>query len=76
MPVATILVNLEAGADIDDILAWFDGLKSDRVVAVIGFAARSQDPAAYTAMLVLLIGTYSRLFQGQHRFPQRGKTKC
>ena len=47
MPVATIFENLEAGANIDDILEWFDGLKREQVVAVIDFAARSlKTPAA------------------------------
>lgn len=41
MPVATIFENLEAGANIDDILKWFDGLDRDKVKAVIDFAARS-----------------------------------
>ena len=46
MPVATIFENLEAGANIDDILEWFDGLERDQVKAVIDFAARSlQEPA-------------------------------
>ena len=43
MPVATIFENLEAGATIDDILAWYDGLDRDMVKAVIAFAARSLD---------------------------------
>ena len=41
MPVATIFENLEAGANIDDILQWFDGITREQVVAVIDFAARS-----------------------------------
>jgi uncharacterized protein (DUF433 family) len=41
MPVATIFENLEAGANIDDILRWFDGLDREQVKAVIDFAARS-----------------------------------
>lgn len=40
-----IFENLEAGANIDDILEWFDGLDRDQVKAVIDFAARSlQEP--------------------------------
>jgi uncharacterized protein (DUF433 family) len=46
MPVATIFENLEAGANIDDILSWFDGLNRDQVKAVIDFAARSLQEAA------------------------------
>jgi len=41
MPVATIFENLEAGANVDDILEWFDGLSREQVVEVIDFAARS-----------------------------------
>lgn len=41
MPVATIFQNLEAGANIDDILEWFDGITREQVVTVIDFAARS-----------------------------------
>lgn len=41
MPVATIFENLEAGANIDDILAWYDGLDRGQVKAVIEFATRS-----------------------------------
>ena len=43
MPVSTIFENLEAGANIDDILAWYDGLDRGQVKAVIEFAARSLD---------------------------------
>ncbi len=41
MPVATIFRNLEAGANLDEILEWYDGLDRDQVKAVIEFAARS-----------------------------------
>ena len=43
MPVATIFENIEAGANIDDIMEWFDGLDREQVKAVIEFAARSLD---------------------------------
>ncbi len=43
MPVATIFENIEAGANIDDIMDWFDGLDRDQVKSVISFAARSLD---------------------------------
>ena len=43
MPVAAIFENLEAGASIDDIMEWDDGLDRDQVKAVIEFAARSLD---------------------------------
>jgi uncharacterized protein (DUF433 family) len=45
MPVAAIFENIEAGASIEDILEWFDGLDRDQVKAVIEFAARSLDTA-------------------------------
>ena len=46
MPVATIFENLEAGASLDDVLAWYDGLDRKQVQAVIEFAARSLDLTA------------------------------
>ena len=46
MPVATIFENLEAGANLDDILEWYDGLEREQVKNVIDFAVRSLDPAA------------------------------
>ena len=51
MPVSAIFENLEAGANIDDILEWYDGLDREQVKAVIEFAARSLDqaPAAHTS---------------------------
>jgi uncharacterized protein (DUF433 family) len=48
MPVATIFENLEAGASLDDILSWFDGLDREQVRAVIEFAARSLETPAPT----------------------------
>jgi uncharacterized protein (DUF433 family) len=43
MPVSSIFENIEAGASIDDIMEWFDGLDREQVKAVVGFAARSLD---------------------------------
>ncbi len=43
MPVSVIFENLEAGANIDDLMEWFEGLDRDQVKAVIEFAARSLD---------------------------------
>src|ERR1035437_6963160 len=43
MPVAAIFENIEAGANIDDIMEWFDGLDREHVKAVIAFAVRSLD---------------------------------
>lgn len=45
MPVSAIFENLEAGANIDEILEWYEGLDRDQVRAVIEFAARSLDSA-------------------------------
>jgi uncharacterized protein (DUF433 family) len=48
MPVSAIFENLEAGANIDDIMEWFAGLDRTQVEAVIEFAVRSLDkPPAY-----------------------------
>ena len=41
MPVSAIFENIEAGANINDIMEWFDGLDRAQVKAVIEFAARS-----------------------------------
>jgi uncharacterized protein (DUF433 family) len=50
MPVSAIFENIEAGANIDDIMEWFDGLDKEQVKAVVAFAARSlQKPPAYAA---------------------------
>jgi len=43
MPVSAIFENLEAGANIDNIMEWFEGLDREQVKAVIEFAARSLD---------------------------------
>jgi uncharacterized protein (DUF433 family) len=43
--VSAIFENIAAGANIDDILEWFDGLDREQVKAVIEFAARSLDAA-------------------------------
>jgi uncharacterized protein (DUF433 family) len=40
MPVATVFENLEAGATMEDIMAWFD-LSREQIVTVLDFAARS-----------------------------------
>jgi len=41
-PVSVVFDNLEAGASIEQIMAWFH-LSREQVVAVIEFAARSLD---------------------------------
>jgi Protein of unknown function (DUF433) len=43
MPVSAIFENLEAGASIDDIMQWYDGLDREQVKTVIEFAVRSLD---------------------------------
>ena len=43
MPVSSIFENIVAGASIDDLMEWFDGLDREHVKAVIEFAARSLD---------------------------------
>lgn len=51
MPVSIIFENLEAGANIDDILEWYEGLDREQVKAVIEFAARSLGEAPSSASL-------------------------
>jgi uncharacterized protein (DUF433 family) len=43
MPVSIIFENLKAGANVEEIMEWFDGLDREQVEAVIEFAARSLD---------------------------------
>jgi uncharacterized protein (DUF433 family) len=43
MPAQTVFENLEAGANIDDLIEWFDGLEHEQVKAVIQFVVRSLD---------------------------------
>ena len=43
MPVSAIFENLEAGAGVDDIMQWYDGLNREQLKAVIEFAVRSLD---------------------------------
>lgn len=43
MPVSAIFENLEAGASINDLMQWFDGLDREQIKAVIEFVARSLD---------------------------------
>jgi uncharacterized protein (DUF433 family) len=38
IPVSAIFENLAAGANVDDIMQWFDGLDREQVKAVITFA--------------------------------------
>jgi len=41
MPVAIVFQNLEAGASLDDIMEWFEGLDREQVEAVIEFETRT-----------------------------------
>jgi uncharacterized protein (DUF433 family) len=41
MPVSVIFENVKAGANLDEIMEWFEGLDREQVEAVIEFAARS-----------------------------------
>ena len=50
MPVSVIFENLQAGANIDDIMDWFEGLDCDQIKAVIEFAARSLDETPSSAV--------------------------
>jgi uncharacterized protein (DUF433 family) len=41
VPVRALFENLEAGARIDDFLAWFPGVRREQVEAVLSHAERS-----------------------------------
>jgi uncharacterized protein (DUF433 family) len=41
MPVSAIFENIAAGASIDDLTEWFEGLDREQVRAVVEFAAQS-----------------------------------
>jgi uncharacterized protein (DUF433 family) len=48
MPVSAIFENLQAGANIDDIMEWFRGLDRTQIQEVMEFAVRSLDkPPSY-----------------------------
>ena len=48
MPVSIIFENLEAGANVNDIVEWFDGVDRKQVQNVIHFAAQSlMKPPSY-----------------------------
>ncbi len=42
MPISAIFENLEAGASVDDIMEWFEGLDRDQIKAVIEFAVKAE----------------------------------
>lgn len=41
VPVKALFENLEAGARVDDFLAWFPGVTREQVLGVLEFAERS-----------------------------------
>ena len=41
MPVAIVFQNLEAGATVEEIMEWFEGLDRDQLKEVFEFVARS-----------------------------------
>ena len=45
MPVATIFKNIEAGANINEITQWYDGVTHQQVLAVVEFVTSSLDKA-------------------------------
>ena len=49
MPVSAIFDNLEAGATLDNIMEWYDGLNREQVKTVIEFAAHSVRKAPVAA---------------------------
>jgi len=50
MPVSVIFENIEAGASLDDIMEWFEGLDREQVKAVIEFVARSLEETPSSAV--------------------------
>ena len=49
MPVSAIFENLESGANLDDLMEWFDGLDREQVKAVIHFATNSLEKTPASA---------------------------
>lgn len=45
LPVRTLFENLEAGATVDDFLAWYEGATPEQVRDVLRHAERSLAPA-------------------------------
>ena len=41
LPVTTLFENLEAGATVDDFLAWYEGVTREQVLDVLRHAERS-----------------------------------
>ena len=57
-PASVIFENLEAGANIDDIMNWYEGLDRNQVKAVIEFAARSLDETPSSSCSAIRDGQY------------------
>jgi uncharacterized protein (DUF433 family) len=66
MPVSAIFENIEAGASIDDVMEWFDGLNREQVKAAIEFAARSLDRALRSLRRCRYFSTRERRSQSDH----------
>ena len=45
VPVRALFENLEAGASLDDFLAWFPGVARQQAIDVLAHAERSLTPA-------------------------------
>jgi uncharacterized protein (DUF433 family) len=45
LPVRTLFGNLEAGATVDDFLAWYEGVTREQALDVLRHAERSLAPA-------------------------------
>ena len=50
MPVSVIFQNLEAGASLDEIMEWFEGLDREQVKGVIEFVAPGLDQTSSPAV--------------------------
>jgi uncharacterized protein (DUF433 family) len=65
MPVSSIFENIVAGASIDDLMEWFDGLDREQVKAVIEFAARSLDKEPTYAAYMHILFEWMQQSQGR-----------
>jgi hypothetical protein len=56
MPVSVIFENLDAGANIDDIMEWFEGLDREQIKAVIEFCRPQsrRGPLCLQALMLVL----------------------
>ena len=58
MPVSLVFENLEAGAQIDEIMEWFH-VSREQIVAVLEFAARSLAPPPVPASRQVPVDAHS-----------------